>query len=184
MEVVLFNETPEHKANFIKLIKKGYYDSLLFHRVISDFMIQTGDPQSRPSATKVALGSGGPGYTLSAEINNQFIHRKGALAAARQPDNVNPDRRSNGSQFYIVQGRPYPKQYMNRFEDKRGLPYTSDQLSLYETVGGSPHIDGQYTIFGQVVKGLEIIDQIATSKTGRGDRPMQNIYIITMKLLP
>lgn len=181
--VKLYEETTEHKANFIKLVEKGFYDSTLFHRVIKDFMIQGGDPLSRPSKRSSVLGNGGPGYTLPAEIDNQFIHKKGALAAARQGDQMNPDRRSSGSQFYIVEGRKYPAQYMDRFAETRGEAYTEEQLKVYETLGGTPHLDGQYTVFGEVVSGLGIVDQIGEMETDTKDRPKKDVYIVKMKLL-
>jgi peptidyl-prolyl cis-trans isomerase B (cyclophilin B) len=181
--VKLYDETPEHKANFIKLVKKGFYDSTLFHRVIKDFMIQGGDPLSRPSKGSSVLGNGGPGYTLPAEIDNRFIHKKGALAAARQGDQMNPQRKSSGSQFYIVEGRTYPAQYMGRFAEKRGEPYSEEQIKIYETLGGTPHLDGQYTVFGEVVSGLGLVDRIGEVETGSNDRPKKDIYVIKMKLL-
>jgi peptidyl-prolyl cis-trans isomerase B (cyclophilin B) len=181
MVIELFDETPKHRDNFIKLAKEGFYDSTLFHRVIKDFMIQGGDPNSKGASSAKSLGNGGPGYTLSAEIDNQFIHKKGVLAAARQPDNTNPNRRSSGSQFYIVQGRRYPKQYLSRFEEARGKPYTESQKETYEKIGGTPHLDGQYTVFGEVLSGLEVLDQIASMPTGRADRPQQNVYILEIK---
>lgn len=181
--VLLYDETPEHKSNFIKLAKEGFYDSTLFHRVIKDFMIQGGDPLSKPSKNSSVLGNGGPGYTLPAEIDNQFIHKKGALAAARQGDQMNPERRSSGSQFYIVEGRKYPSQYMDRFAETRGAPYTEEQLKTYETLGGTPHLDGQYTVFGEVLSGLNVVDHISVMETGSNDRPKEDVYIIKMKLL-
>ena len=181
MVVELYDETPKHRDNFIKLAKKGFYDSTLFHRVIKDFMIQAGDPNSKGATAGKRLGNGGPGYTLSSEIDNQFIHKKGVLAAARQPDNTNPNRRSSGSQFYIVQGRRYPKQYLSRFEEARGEPYKESQKETYQKIGGTPHLDGQYTIFGEVLSGLEVLDQIAAMPTGTADRPQQNVYIVEIK---
>ena len=131
--VVLYNETPKHKANFIKLVEEGYYNHQLFHRVIARFMIQSGDPNSKGASATKALGSGGPGYTIDAEIDNKFIHKKGALAAVRHPDNINPKRESTGSQFFIVEGRTYPRKYMDAFVEGRGELYTEEQLRLYET---------------------------------------------------
>lgn len=181
--VKLYDETPIHRDNFIKLVKDGFYDSTLFHRVIADFMIQGGDPQSKNAKANRLVGRGGPGYTLEAEIHPQFIHKKGALAAARQPDNTNPNRRSSGSQFYIVEGRPYPQQYLNRFEETRGEAYTQEQKKVYEEKGGTPHLDGQYSIFGEVVSGLSVVDEIAASNTNDQDRPLKDVRIITMKLI-
>lgn len=181
--VQLYDATPEHKANFIKLVKKGFYDSTLFHRVIKDFMIQGGDPLSHPSKGSSILGNGGPGYTLPAEIDNQFIHKKGALAAARQGDQMNPQRRSSGSQFYIVEGRKFPAKYMDRFAETRGEAYTEEQLKIYENLGGTPHLDGQYTVFGEVVSGLGIVDRVSEMETNPNDRPKEDVYVVKMKLL-
>lgn len=183
MVILLYEETPIHRENFIKLVKKDFYDSLLFHRVIKDFMIQTGDPQSKPSSGAAKLGAGGPGYTLEAELEPNFIHKKGVLAAARQGDRVNPNKKSSGSQFYIVQGRKYPAKYLSNFEEKRGKPYTEEEKETYETIGGAPHLDGAYTVFGEVISGMGVIDEIANAKTGEADRPIADIYIINMKLL-
>jgi len=181
--VELYDETPKHRSNFIKLVQENFYDSTLFHRVIADFMIQGGDPQSKSSSKSRSLGNGGPGYTIQNEINKKFIHKKGALAAARQDDNINPTRRSSGSQFYIVQGKAWPRKYMPKFEEKRGEKYTEEQIKTYETIGGTPHLDGQYTVFGEVIQGMNIIEEIAKMKTGRGDRPIENILIIKMNLI-
>lgn len=181
--IKLYDETPKHRSNFIKLVQENFFDSTLFHRVIADFMIQAGDPTSRRASSKKMLGNGGPGYTLPAEIDNQFIHKKGALAAARLGDDTNPSRRSSGSQFYIVQGRTWPRQYMPGFEKDRGKPYTEEEKKIYETIGGTPHLDGQYTVFGEVIQGLHIVEAICKTKTGRGDRPIENIYIQKMELI-
>ena len=180
--IKLYDETPKHKSNFIKLVQEKFYDSLLFHRVIKDFMIQGGDPMSKNASRYKRLGTGGPGYTLEAEITTKLIHKKGTLAAARNPDDINPKRKSSGSQFYIVEGRNYPRKYMAKFEEKRGEKYTEEQLIAYETLGGMPHLDGQYTVFGEVVKGLDIINAISVVKTNGADRPTEDIYILKMKL--
>ena len=181
--VLLYEDTPIHQENFIKLVQQKFYDSLLFHRVIKDFMIQAGDPNSRPPRKTNSLGSGGPGYTIQAELGRGHIHKKGALAAARQGDNVNPTKRSSGSQFYIVQGRKTPRKYMSRFEESRGKTYSEEELEIYETIGGTPHLDGQYTVFGEVLKGLDVVDSIANTPTQTGDRPQEDIYIISMNLI-
>ena len=183
IEVKLYEETPLHAENFINLIKKDFYDSTLFHRVIADFMIQAGDPNSKNAASDATLGHGGPGYTIPAEINNKFIHKKGALSAARQGDNVNPERRSSGSQFYIVVGRKYPRKYLPRFEETRGEKYTEEQMKVYETIGGTPHLDGEYTVFGEVINGLEIVDQISVVETNKMDRPTEDVIITDIKLI-
>ena len=181
--IKLYDETPKHKANFIKLVKEDFYDSLLFHRVIANFMVQGGDPNSKNASRYTQLGNGGPGYTIDAEIEPQFIHKKGAIAAARIGDAQNPQRKSSGSQFYIVQGGKYPRKYMPRFEEKRGKKYTEEELIAYESLGGTPHLDGQYTVFGEVVKGLNIVDAIAAAKTNNADRPLEDIDVINMKLI-
>ena len=181
--VELYDATPKHQANFISLAEKGFYDSLIFHRVISNYMIQAGDPQSRPSLNSAAIGAGGTGYTIDSEINPKIIHKRGALAAARFDDDVNPNQESSGSQFYLVQGRPYPRKYLEKFEKERGEKYTEDQLRAYETIGGAPNLDGKYTVFGEIVIGLNIVEKISEVETGRGNRPKQNIYILSMKVL-
>ena len=179
--VSLYEETPIHRDNFLKLVEKEFYDSILFHRVIKDFMIQAGDPGAKPSSKKKKFGGGGPGYTLEAEIMPQFIHKKGALAAARLGDDINPKRRSSGSQFYIVQGRTFQRKYMSTFEETRGAKYSEKELEIYETYGGTPHLDGQYTVFGEVVQGMNIVEEIARVKTNTADQPIEAIYIIKMK---
>lgn len=175
MLVKLYNETPKHRDNFIKLVKEGYYNDLLFHRVISDFMIQGGDPDSRNAKPGAMLGSGGPGYTVPAEFNPSLIHKKGALAAARQGDQVNPTKASSGSQFYIVQGKP-----ASSSELARGS-YTEEQKEIYRTLGGTPFLDQNYTVFGEVISGLEVIDKIAAVQKDNRDRPTTDIRM-TMTL--
>lgn len=233
MYAILYDETPKHKANFIKLAQEKFYDSLLFHRIIEGFMIQGGDPQSKNAAPGTRLGSGGPGYTVEAEIKPNLYHKKGAFSAARQGDNVNPERRSSGSQFYIVQGIKYETQqlvgmeqnaafqkkneifnkYLTRpensailqqvqqhqasgnraafdsliqtiqpkieeeFNKQGGFSFSEKMKSDYQTIGGAPHLDGQYTVFGQVIKGLEIIDLIAKQPKDGGDRPTKDIQM-------
>lgn len=189
MTVRLYPETPLHRANFLKLVKESYYDSLLFHRVIAGFMIQGGDPDSRGAAEGVALGRGGPGYTIPAEFNPKYIHKKGALSAARQGDNVNPKKESSGSQFYIVDGKPVSKAELESIESRRkmqnpndSVSYTPEQIKIYETIGGTPFLDGSYTVFGEVVEGLNVIDSIAAQPTNRGDRPKDDI-VMSMKIV-
>ena len=183
IKLQLYNETPLHRDNFIKLVKEGFYDSTLFHRVIAGFMIQGGDPDSKNAKKGVMLGNGGPGYTIPAEFNNKFIHKKGALAAARMGDGVNPEKASSGSQFYIVQGKKYSKEELDQFLKRRGkeISYTEEQYKIYETVGGTPHLDMEYTIFGEVIEGLEVVDKIAAVAKGRGDRPKEDVSM-TIKL--
>jgi cyclophilin family peptidyl-prolyl cis-trans isomerase len=148
IRIKLYNETPKHRDNFIKLATEGFYDGVLFHRVINNFMIQTGDPDSKNASPDVRLGMGGPGYQIDAEILPQFKHKKGSVAAARMGDQVNPERKSSGSQFYIVQN---PQ--------------------------GTPHLDGQYTVFGETIQGLDVVDKIANTAKGQADRPVQDIKI-------
>lgn len=221
--VRLYDETPLHRDNFLKLVKDGYYDGTLFHRVIKNFMIQGGDPDSKGAPAGKMLGMGGPSYTIEAEIKEGLFHKRGALAAARQGDEVNPERRSSGSQFYIVWGdvykegqlRQFSKQLrmqkvqnvfnalaaehrseimqMRRDRDRVGLQnlqetlaaeaekrvgdvgLNDEQIKIYSTLGGTPHLDGQYTVFGEVEDGLDVVEMIQNSPTGRADRPMDDI---------
>ncbi len=225
MKVLLYNETPQHRDNFLKLAKEGFYNDLLFHRVIKGFMIQGGDPASKNASAEQPLGGGDPGYTLPAEINPKFLHKKGALAAARTGDQANPERRSSGSQFYIVQGEVLDSAKMIAMEDKlaqkafealfnkmmssktdslnafrqannregfellisrtrmeaadkiaQNPPKLSEeQKKVYSTIGGAPHLDGAYTVFGEVIEGLSVIDSIAARPTAPGDRPLKDI---------
>ncbi len=181
MVVELYDETPEHRDNFLKLVAEGFYDELLWHRVIKGFMAQGGDPNSRDAESGVRLGSGGPGYTVPAEIDPQFIHVKGALAAARQGDQVNPARRSSGSQFYIVQGREVSQQMLQGVvrniaqSTGESFAYTPDQIAQYLELGGTPHLDMQYTVFGRVIEGIEVVDAICASISTRSNRPLEDI---------
>lgn len=232
--VALYNETPLHRDNFIKLAKEGYYDGVLFHRVIKDFMIQTGDGKSKNATKDEMLGSGDLNYTIPAEfVYPKYFHKKGALAAARTGDQVNPQRASSGSQFYIVTGRvasenelhmieqrmEYSKKNsifqklamqhrdsimeMQRNGDRAGLEklqaeliplveaeykdnpavLTQEQRDAYTTVGGTPHLDGEYTVFGEVISGIEVVDKIQNVATGANDRPVDDVKIISMKVL-
>lgn len=181
--VKLYDETPQHRDNFIKLVKEGYYEDLLWHRVMRNFMVQGGDPQSKGAAPNVQLGRGGPDYTVPAEINPAFIHKKGALAAARKPDSVNPSKASSGSQFYIVQGRQVNPQELLQLEKRRNfgkdstdmVTYSDQMIEEYTNLGGYPPLDGEYTVFGEVVEGLAVIDSIAAVPTMPGDRPKEDI---------
>lgn len=173
MEVLLYNSTPKHRDNVIKLVKEGFYDDLLFHRVINNFMIQGGDPDSRNASPQQMLGQGGPGYTLDAEIG--ALHFKGALSAARLPDAVNPEKQSSGSQFFIVQGYKVEDQELNRWEQEKGIKYTPEQRKIYREVGGYPFLDHDYTVFGEVVEGLDVIDKIAVVSVGAADRPVKDL---------
>ncbi|MCB9189036.1 MAG: peptidylprolyl isomerase [Flavobacteriales bacterium] len=242
----LYDETPLHRDNFIKLVNDGFYEGLLFHRVIKDFMIQGGDPESKGAAPNVQLGGGGPGYTIPNEIQNGLYHKKGALCAARQGDNVNPEKRSSGSQFYIVTGKvtsevqlnsivqnankqkedmmlgtflqnPENKEYINRYTECQKLyqtgdqanqqkaekdfaelieeikplamenytpfEYTEEQIKTYTTVGGTPFLDNNYTVFGEVIEGLDIVDAMGTVKTAPGDRPVEDVVILSMEIV-
>lgn len=178
----LYDQTPLHRDNFFKHAEEGYYNDLLFHRVISGFMIQGGDPNSKGAAPGKMLGSGGPGYTVPAEFNNQYIHKKGALAAARTGDQVNPKKESSGSQFYIVQGAIQTDQNLNMVEDRKGFKYSDAQRNIYKTMGGTPFLDMEYTVFGEIIEGLEIIDKIAAVKTERGDRPTEDVKMVIKAL--
>lgn len=232
--VRLYDETPRHRDNFLKLAQEGYYNGTLFHRVIKNFMIQGGDPNSKGAPAGVQLGTGGPGYTIPAEIQPQFIHKRGALAAARQGDEVNPERASSGSQFYIVWGQVYNdgqigqlarqlqmqaeqsifnrlagehrKEIMDlrRNRDQAGLMelqndliaqtqaimaeqggavLTEAQKQTYTTIGGTPHLDGQYTVFGEVEEGLDVVEKIQGTETMPGDRPKQDIQILSVEVM-
>lgn len=231
----LYNETPVHRDNFIKLTSGGFYDGTSFHRVIENFMIQGGDPNSK-EGEKGAPGNGGPGYTLPAEISPQFFHKKGALCAARKGDNINPEKESSGSQFYIVQGRTFNDEQLNQFEKQinvsiknqvmqaffsaeenkaylsriqtaqqegnkeeiklimeeidpiieermieKKFAYSDEQREIYKTIGGTPHLDMQYTVFGEVIDGLEVIDRIASVK--KQESAPLNPVRMTIKLM-
>lgn len=228
--VRLYDETPLHRDNFVKLAKEGYFDGMLFHRVIRDFMIQGGDPDSKTASPGQSLGTGGPGYTIEAEIRKDLFHKRGALAAARQGDQVNPQRRSSGSQFYIVWGQIYKEgqlrqlskqmemQQMQQIFDTLAMEHrdevlrlrkernhaglqelqdklvaeteakfkamkekgeisglSDEQIRIYTTVGGTPHLDGQYTVFGEVVEGLDVVEKIQDAETSSSDRPEDDI---------
>ncbi len=173
IKVKLYDSTPEHKKNFLKLAKEGFLDSTLFHRVIPGFMIQGGDPDSKRAMPGQPLGMGGPGYTIPAEIGAK--HFRGALSAARQGDEVNPEKRSSGSQFYIVQNGPVPQQQLDQIIQAKGLQYTPEERDYYLKVGGVAFLDGDYTVFGQVVEGLDVVDKIANAQRDPRDRPLQDI---------
>jgi peptidyl-prolyl cis-trans isomerase B (cyclophilin B) len=173
--VKLYKETPLHRDNFLKLASTGYYDGVIFHRVIENFMIQAGDPDSKNPQPGKMYGMGGPEYRIPAEFVKGLFHKKGALAAARDG---NPQKASSGSQFYIVQGQIFPAQILDQFAAQRGMQYTPEQKEIYSTIGGTPHLDGEYTVFGEVVDGLEVVDKIAAVEKGANDRPAQDILII------
>jgi len=232
--VALYNETPQHRDNFVKLVKEGYYNGVLWHRVIKDFMVQTGDGNSKTAGPNDVLGAGDPGYTVPAEfVYPKYFHRRGALAAARTPDQVNPERASSGSQFYIVTGKIYSSEQLKQMEaqlanaakqgifqqlvgknqdkikqlqqagDNQGLQtlqnelinqveqeyathpfkFTDEQLNAYTSVGGTPFLDNQYTVFGEVVEGMDVVDKIENVKTGANDRPVDDVKIISATLI-
>ena len=175
MLVQLSDQTPKHRDNFIKLVEEGFYEDLIFHRVIDGFMLQGGDPNSKNAAPGTQLGSGGPGYTIDAEITPELAHVKGALAAARLGDQMNPTKASSGSQFYIVSGRPVTEQDLKRTESSKNLRYDPDTREAYVERGGVPFLDAEYTVFGHVVEGMDVIDKIAAAKTAPGDRPVEDV---------
>ena len=232
--VELYNETPQHRDNFIKLVETGYYDGVLFHRVIKDFMIQTGDGNSKTAGPDTGLGDGDPGYTIEAEfVYPKYFHKRGALAAARTGDQVNPERRSSGSQFYIVTGKIYSSEELKMMEDRlvnvkkqdifrrlvnenharieelqksqdqaamqalqneliqqteaeaaqHPFKMTDEQINAYTSIGGTPHLDGQYTVFGEVVEGMDVVDKIQNTTTGRMDRPTVDIRIVKARIV-
>jgi len=172
--VKLYNETPLHRDNFLKLAKNGYFNGTLFHRVIPSFMIQGGDPDSRNAAAGRMLGDGGPEYTIPAEFNDSLFHKKGALAAARDD---NPAKESSGSQFYLVQGKTYTDDELDRVEKVRlqGRKIQEKHRNIYKTIGGAPFLDQSYTVFGEVIKGYEMVDAVAGAPRDQNDRPLENI---------
>lgn len=180
--LLLYNDTPKHRDNFVKLVKEGTYNGLLFHRVIRNFMIQGGDPKSRDAKPGQPLGDGTLGYTVPAEFRANHIHKKGALCAARQGDDVNPRKESSASQFYIVQGNVWDNKTLDMMEVRFGKKFTAEQRRVYNTVGGTPHLDGEYTVFGEVVKGLEVVDRIAAVECDRMDRPVKDVKILKVKI--
>lgn len=233
IEILLYGDTPKHQHNFLKLVKENYYDGTLFHRVINEFMIQAGDPDSKNAPAGKQLGQGGPGYQIDAEfVYPKHFHKRGALAAARTSDQINPERKSSGSQFYIVTGQTYTPAQLDQMEqqmkmsqmqgvfykiagqhqaeiqkmqqqgDQAGLQklqdeiiaqaekevgdvkLTAEQREAYTTIGGTPHLDNQYTVFGEVTKGMDVVAKIEKTKTGAADRPLTDIKILSMELLP
>jgi peptidyl-prolyl cis-trans isomerase B (cyclophilin B) len=173
--VKLYNDTPIHRDNMLKLVKEGFYTDQLFHRVIKDFMIQGGDPHSVGAEKGQRLGTGGPGYTIPAEFRANRIHKKGALAAARMGDRTNPEKESSGSQFYLVQGRVFTPDMLTMMEQDRPVPFSEEAVEAYTTVGGTPHLDGAYTVFGELVEGWEVLDRIAALATDPYNRPVEDV---------
>lgn len=187
--VKLYNQTPLHRDNFVKLCKNGNYDNVLFHRVIKEFMIQSGDPDSKQHEPGKLYGEGDLGYSLPAEFVPELFHKKGVLAAAREGDDVNPERNSSASQFYIVVGKKLDEAGLTKAEQRirkalKNDSYTisTERREFYSTIGGTPHLDMQYTIFGEVVKGQEIVDSISLVKTDGNDRPVEDIWIVSTKV--
>lgn len=186
--VRLYDQTPLHRDNFLKLVDDSSYDSVLFHRVIDRFMIQAGDPDSKRAEPGAMLGESSMGNDVDAEFVPGLFHKKGVLAAAREGDQENPERKSSGSQFYIVQGVVYTPEELdarlerinaNRSEGEK-LVLSPEQIEVYTTMGGTPHLDGQYTVFGEVVEGLDVVDRIAAVETDANDRPLEDVRVIRM----
>lgn len=173
IKVALYNDTPKHRDNFIKLAKAGFFNGSVFHRVIKGFMIQGGGPPA---------GVPEMSDRVPAEFVPAHVHKKGALCAARQGDQVNPRKESSGSQFYIVEGAIVPDAQLNQYDQKRTVKYTPEQRNAYKTIGGTPFLDGDYTVFGEVVEGLDVVDKIAAVQTAAGDRPVKEIKM-TVKVL-
>lgn len=190
IDLLLYNETPAHRDNFVRLVEEAVYDSLLFHRVIKDFMIQGGDPTSKNAPRGAILGEGDLGYKVAAEIMPSLhFHKRGALAAAREGDDVNPEKASSASQFYIVWGQVFTAEQLQQMRDfynrRTGdtIPLTPQQLEAYTTIGGTPHLDGGYTVFGEVVEGLDVVEAIQNVRCDAADRPLEDVRIIKMELL-
>lgn len=178
----LYDVTPQHRDNFMKLAEEGYFNDLLFHRVIDGFMIQGGDPGSKNAAPGVPLGGGGPGYQVPAEFVDTLVHIKGAIAAARTGDNVNPEKKSSGSQFYIVHGDEVDAKMLDNLEKRKGITYSPENRKAYLENGGAPFLDHDYTVFGKVIKGLEVIDAIAKAEKDGRDRPKKDVKM-TVKVI-
>ena len=175
IELKLYDSTPQHKANFIKLVEDGFYEDLLFHRVMPNFMVQGGDPKSKGAPEGGRLGSGGPGYTVPNEISAANVHFRGALSAARQPDTVNPEKKSSGSQFFIVTGRQVNPAELDGMQRRLGISYTEEQKQRYLSEGGYPSLDMDYTVFGEVVTGFDVIDLIVSAERDRNNRPLEDV---------
>jgi cyclophilin family peptidyl-prolyl cis-trans isomerase len=173
MKAILYDDTPRHRDNFVKLVKDGFYDSTLFHRCITDFMIQGGDPDSKFAEPGQVLGGGDLGYTLEPEFGG--IHKKGALSAARLSDQVNPGRQSNASQFFIVQGIPITPDVLDYFKRETGKEYTEEEIQIYSNKGGRPDLDMNYTVFGELTEGFDVLEKILALPTDTNDRPFQDV---------
>ena len=190
IRIALFNETPQHRDNFMKLARMEFYDSLLFHRVIKDFMIQGGDLQSRHAKPGQFLGEGELDYTIEPEFRlPQIYHRRGVIASARESDRVNPERRSGAAQFYIVWGKVFDDKRLAKVQERLDsatngqVKLTPEMMETYKTVGGTPHLDGQYTVFGEVTEGLDVVDRIQQMETDKNDRPVKDVRILRVKII-
>ena len=190
IRIALFNETPQHRDNFMKLVRMEFYDSLLFHRVIKDFMIQGGDLHSKHAEPGKFLGEGELDYTIEPEFRlPQIYHRRGVIASARESDRVNPERRSGAAQFYIVWGKVYDDKRLAKVQERLDsatngqVKLTPEMIETYKTVGGTPHLDGQYTVFGEVTQGLDIVERIIQVETDKNDRPLKDIRILKVKII-
>lgn len=184
IKVKLYNETPQHRDNFIKLVKEGRYDGLLFHRIIKQFMVQGGDVTSKDAPIDKPLGDGDLGYTIPAEIvYPKYFHKRGALCAARTGDEENPLRASSATQFYIVTGKFFTDMELDKKEKEEGMTFTPEQREAYKIQGGSPHLDKKYTVFGEVVKGQNVVDEMQLVQTNEKDRPLKNVKIKSMKIV-
>ena len=179
----LYDDTPQHRDNFRKLVNEKFYDGVLFHRIIQGFMIQGGDPDSKTAKPGQRLGSGDVGYTIPAEFVPAHFHKRGAVCAARMGDNVNPQKASSGCQFYIVDGTVYDNDKLNMIAQRTGKIFTPEQVQAYTTVGGAPFLDGDYTVFGEVISGMEVVDKIASQQKDGADRPLEDIKIISATIL-
>ena len=190
IRISLFNETPQHRDNFMKLARMQFYDSLLIHRVIKDFMIQGGDLNSRHAKPGQLLGEGELDYTIEPEFRlPQIYHRRGVIASARESDKVNPERRSGAAQFYIVWGKVFDDKRLVRLQERLDsatngqVKLTPEMIETYKTIGGTPHLDGQYTVFGEVTQGLDIVDRIQQMETDKNDRPIKDVRILRVKII-
>lgn len=181
--IALYDETPKHKENFLKLVNENYYDGVLFHRIIQGFMIQGGDPDSKNAKPGQMLGAGDIGYTIPAEFVKGRFHKRGAVAAAREGDQVNPQKASSGCQFYIVDGKVYDNEKINMISQRTGITFTPEQVEAYSTIGGAPWLDDNYTVFGEVVSGMDVVDKIAAQQKDGNDRPLEDIKIISTKIV-
>ena len=178
IKIRLYNETPQHRDNFIKLVDQHFFDSTLFHRVIKEFMIQGGDPDSKHAKAGAMLGNGDVGYRIPAEFNQNLYHKKGVLAAARDD---NPEKASSGCQFYIVVGKVFTDEQLNAIEKSSGRKIPVDQRAVYKTIGGTPHLDQGYTVFGEVIDGQDVVDKIVAVKTDANNRPLDDVRMFVKR---